>query len=88
MQFKFNAVQQNHLLDIQSLISNDTSSFTIAFTISSAIQNIIKILAMSDWRLWTKQRGRRFRKYMDLIQADQQLTTRQKIQTNNGLLFN
>jgi hypothetical protein len=77
-----NKEQQNNLFDINSFISNDTQSlFTVVFTLSSAIQNVIQILAMNDWKLWTKQRGRRFKKYMDLIIADQQLITRQTVKT-------
>jgi hypothetical protein len=43
---------------------------------------------MNDWKLWTKQRGRRFKKYMDLIIADQQLTTTQIVKPNSGMLIN
>ncbi|CAF1381057.1 unnamed protein product [Adineta steineri] len=82
-----NKEQQNNLFDINSFISNDTSLFTIVFTLPSAIQNVIQILAMNDWKLWTKLRGRRFKKYMDLIIADQQLLTKQTMKTNtNGLM--
>jgi hypothetical protein len=80
--------QQNNLLDIHSFISNDTSLFTVVFTLSSVIQNVIQILAMNDWKLWTKQRGRRFKKYIDLIIADQQLTTTQTAKANNAILLN
>jgi phosphoribosylaminoimidazole carboxylase/phosphoribosylaminoimidazole-succinocarboxamide synthase len=80
--------QQNNLFDINSFISNDTSLFTVVFTLSTAIQNVIQILAMNDWKLWTKQRGRRFKKYMDLIMADQQLTTKQIVKTSSGILIN
>jgi hypothetical protein len=80
--------QSNNLFDIHSFISNDTSLFTVVFTLSSAIQNVIQILAMNDWKLWTKQRGRRFKKYIDFITADQQLTTTQTIKTNNAILLN
>jgi phosphoribosylaminoimidazole-succinocarboxamide synthase len=80
--------QQNNLFDINSFISNDASLFTIVFTLSSAIQNVIQILAMNDWKLWTKLRGRRFKKYMDLIMADQQLLTTQATKTNSGMLIN
>jgi phosphoribosylaminoimidazole-succinocarboxamide synthase len=83
-----NEEKQNNLFDINSFISNDTSLFTIVFTLSSAIQNVIQILAMNDWKLWTKQRGRRFKKYMDLIIADQQLTTTQIVKPNSGMLIN
>jgi len=83
-----NKEQQNNLFDINSFISNDTSLFTTVFTLSSAIQNVIQILAMNDWKLWTKQRGRRFKKYMDLIIADQQLTITQTVKTNSGILIN
>ncbi|CAF3031302.1 unnamed protein product [Rotaria sp. Silwood2] len=83
-----NKEQQNNLFDTHSFISNDTSLFTVVFTLSSAIQNVIQIFAMNDWKLWTKQRGRRFKKYMDLIKADQQLTTMQIVTTNNGMLIN
>lgn len=74
--------------DIQSFTSNDTALFTVVFTLSSAIHNVIKILAMNDWRLWTKQRGRRFKKYIDLIFADQQLIKTQDVKTNNAILMN
>ncbi|CAF0847430.1 unnamed protein product [Rotaria sp. Silwood1] len=80
--------QQNNLFDANSFTSNDTSLFTVVFTLSSAIQNVIQILAMNDWKLWTKQRGRRFKKFMDLIRTDQQLTTMQTVKTNNGVLIN
>jgi len=83
-----NKEQKNNLFDINSFISNDTSLFTIVFTLSSAIQNVIQILAMNDWKLWTKLRGRRFKKYMDLIMADQQLLTTQATKTNSGMLIN
>jgi hypothetical protein len=78
--------QKNPLFDIHSFISNDTSLFTVVFTVSSAIQNVVQILAMNDWRLWTKQRGRRFKKHIDFITADQQLTT-QPVKTNNTMLL-
>ena len=87
--------QQNNLLDINSYLSHDTSMFTVVFTLSSAIQNVIQILAMNDWRLWTKQRGKRLKNYIDLLIADQQLAattttttkkTQQIIKKNNGIL--
>jgi phosphoribosylaminoimidazole carboxylase/phosphoribosylaminoimidazole-succinocarboxamide synthase len=78
----------NNLFDMNSFISHDTPLFTIVFTLSSAIQNVIQILAMNDWKLWTKQRGRRLKKYMDFVTADQQLLTTQTIKTNNGILIN
>ena len=83
-----NSESTNTLHDIQSFTSNDTALFTVVFTLSSAIHNVIKILAMNDWRLWTKQRGRRFKKYMDLILADQQLIKTQAVKTNNAILMN
>jgi phosphoribosylaminoimidazole carboxylase/phosphoribosylaminoimidazole-succinocarboxamide synthase len=83
-----NKEQQNNFFDINSFLSNDTSLYTVVFTLSSAIQNVIQILAMNDWKLWIKQRGRRFKKYMDLIIADQQLTTTQIVKTNSGMLIN
>jgi len=89
--------QQNNLLDINSYLSHDTSMFTVVFTLSSAIQNVVQILAMNDWRLWTKQRGKRLKNYIDLLIADQQLAaatttttttkqTQQIMKTNNGIL--
>ncbi|CAF1178030.1 unnamed protein product [Rotaria sordida] len=83
-----NKEQYNNLFDTNSFISNDTSLFTVVFTLSSAIHNVIQILAINDWKLWTKQRGRRFKKYIDLIRVDQQLTTMQTIKMNNGMLIN
>jgi phosphoribosylaminoimidazole-succinocarboxamide synthase len=83
-----NKEQQNNIFDVNSFISNDTSLFTVVFTLSSAIQNVIQILALNDWKLWTKQRGRRFKKCIDLIIADQQLTTTQTIKTNSNKLIN
>jgi phosphoribosylaminoimidazole carboxylase/phosphoribosylaminoimidazole-succinocarboxamide synthase len=82
--------QQNNLFDINSYLSHDTSMFTVVFTLSSAIQNVVQILAMNDWRLWTKQRGKRLKNYLDLLINDQQLTntmiTQQTTKTNNGIL--
>ncbi|CAF3591442.1 unnamed protein product [Adineta steineri] len=81
--------QQNNLFDLNSYLSHDISMFTVVFTLSSAIQNVVQILAMNDWRLWTKQRGKRLKNYIDLLIADQQLsTTQQTIKTNNGILTN
>ncbi|CAF3536667.1 unnamed protein product [Rotaria socialis] len=81
--------QQNNLFDTNSFLSNDTSLFTVVFTLSSAMQNVVQILAMNDWKLWTKQRGRRFKKYMDLMRADQQLitTVTQTVKTKSGMLI-
>lgn len=67
--------QCSTLIDTNAFPFNDTSLFTVVFTLSSAIQNVVQILAMNDWKLWAKQRGRRFKKYMDIIKADQQLMT-------------
>jgi hypothetical protein len=82
--------QSNNLFDINSYVAHDTSMFTVVFTLSSAIQNVVQILAMNDWRLWTKQRGKRLKNYIDLLIADQQLTntilTQQTMKTNNGIL--
>jgi phosphoribosylaminoimidazole-succinocarboxamide synthase len=82
--------QQNNLFDINSYLSHEASIFTVVFTLSSAIQNVVQILAMNDWKLWTKQRGKRLKSYIDLLIADQQLTnttiTQQTMKTNNGLL--
>ncbi|UJR23244.1 hypothetical protein I4U23_026264 [Adineta vaga] len=80
--------QQTNLFDINSFISHDTSLFTVVFTLFSAVQNIVQILAMNDWKLWTKLRGKRFKKYMDLITTDQQLLTTQTTKTANGMLMN
>ncbi|CAF0804267.1 unnamed protein product [Rotaria sp. Silwood1] len=86
--------QQNNLFDINSYLSHDASMFTVVFTVLSAIQNVVQILAMNDWRLWTKQRGKRLKNYIDLLVADQQLTTtaktitKQTMRTNNGILTN
>lgn len=82
-----NKDQQNNLVDINSFVSHDTSLFTVVFSLSSAVQNVIQILAMNDWRLWAKQRGRRFKKHMDLILADQQLISTQAIKTNSSLII-
>ncbi|UJR25678.1 hypothetical protein I4U23_007029 [Adineta vaga] len=90
-----NIDQQNNLFDINSYLSSDTSMFTVVFTLSSAIQNVIQILSINDWRLWTKQRGKRLKNYLDLLIADQQLTTisstaisQQTNKTNSGILTN
>ena len=82
------AEQTNNLIDVHSFISNDTPLFTVVLTLSSAIQNVIRIFAMNDWRLWTKQRGQRFKRYMDLILADQQLIKTQTVKLNNAVLMN
>jgi phosphoribosylaminoimidazole carboxylase/phosphoribosylaminoimidazole-succinocarboxamide synthase len=83
-----NNEQQNNLFDMNSYLTQDTSIFTIVFSLTSAIQNVVQILAMNDWRLWTKQRGKRLKNYIDFLIADQQLTTstQQTMKTNNGLL--
>lgn len=85
-----NNEQQNNLLDITPYVSQDTLMFTVVFTLSSAIQNVVQILAMNDWKLWTKQRGRRLKTYIDLLITDQQLTntilTQPTMKTNNGIL--
>lgn len=85
-----NNEQQNNLLDITPYVSQDTLMFTVVFTLSSAIQNVVQILAMNDWKLWTKQRGRRLKTYIDLLITDQQLTntilTQSTMKTNNGIL--
>lgn len=89
-----NAQQQTNLLDINSYLSHESSMFTIVFTLPSAIQNVIQILSMNDWRLWIKQRGKRLKNYIDLLIADQQLattttstkTTRPIIKTSSGIL--
>jgi phosphoribosylaminoimidazole carboxylase/phosphoribosylaminoimidazole-succinocarboxamide synthase len=85
-----NTEQSNNLLDMNSYLSQDTSMFTLVFTLTSAIQNVVQILAMNDWRLWTKQRGKRFKNYIDLLITDQQLTntmiTQSTMKTTNGIL--
>jgi hypothetical protein len=86
-----NNEQQNYLFDINSYLTQDSSTYTIVFSLTSAIQNVVQILAMNDWRLWTKQRGKRLKNYIDLLIADQQLTTattakQQTMKTNNGIL--
>ena len=83
------AEQQNHLVDMNNFLSHDTTLFTIVFTLASAIQNVAQILAMNDWKLWTKQRGKRLKNYIDILVADQQLTstaTQQTTKATNGLL--
>ncbi|CAF0856968.1 unnamed protein product [Rotaria sordida] len=89
--------QQNNLLDINSYLSHDASMFTIVFTLLSAVQNVVQILAMNDWRLWTKQRGKRLKNYIDILIGDQQLTkttatgttiTKPTMRANNGILTN
>jgi len=82
-----NLDQQNNLIDMNSFVSHDTLLFTIVFSLSSAVQNVIQILAMNDWRLWAKQRGRRFKKHMDLILADQQLILNQTMKPASVLLI-
>jgi phosphoribosylaminoimidazole carboxylase/phosphoribosylaminoimidazole-succinocarboxamide synthase len=85
-----NTEQSNNLADMNSYLSQDTSMFTLVFTLTSAIQNVVQILAMNDWRLWTKQRGKRFKNYIDLLITDQQLTntmiTQSTMKTTNGIL--
>ncbi|CAF0760539.1 unnamed protein product [Adineta ricciae] len=90
-----NADQPNNLFDINSYLTSDTAMFSVVFTLPSAIQNVIQILAMNDWRLWTKQRGKRLKNYLDLLIADQQLATisstsitQQANKTNTGILTN
>ncbi|CAF3053590.1 unnamed protein product [Rotaria socialis] len=89
-----NIEQQNNLFDINSYLSQDASMFTVVFTLTSAVQNVVQILAMNDWRLWAKQRGKRLKNYIDLLVADQQLTTtavtatKQITKNNNGILAN
>jgi phosphoribosylaminoimidazole-succinocarboxamide synthase len=63
--------------------SMDTCLFMFVSTLTSAMDNVIRILAMQDWRLWTKQRGRRLKKYMEFIGANQQLLM---MQTNTSLV--
>ena len=89
-----NVEQANNLFDSNSFLTHDTPLFTTVFTLPSAIQNVVQILAMNDWKLWTKQRGRRLKNYLDLLVADQQLTTaalatastQQNNKANNGIL--
>ncbi|CAF0936450.1 unnamed protein product [Didymodactylos carnosus] len=63
----------NHFLDINSFIMENIS-YSLVFSIQSAIQTVMQILAMQDWRLWCKQRGKRLRSYIDLLIGDQHLT--------------
>ena len=86
-----NAEQQtNNFIDTNSYMTTDISMFTIVLTLTSAVQNVVQILAMNDWRLWVKQRGKRLKNYIDLLIYDQQLTksmiTPQNMKTNNGIL--
>jgi phosphoribosylaminoimidazole carboxylase/phosphoribosylaminoimidazole-succinocarboxamide synthase len=82
--------QSNNLLDMNSYLSHDSSMFTLVLTLASAIQNVVQILAMNDWRLWTKQRGKRLKNYIDLLVTDQQLTntmlTQPTMKNANGIL--
>ncbi|CAF0893340.1 unnamed protein product [Didymodactylos carnosus] len=63
----------NHFFDINSF-TTENISYSLTFSVQSAVQNVMQILAIQDWRLWCKQRGKRLRTYIDLLIADQQLT--------------
>nr|ACC43942.1 phosphoribosylaminoimidazole carboxylase, phosphoribosylaminoimidazole succinocarboxamide synthetase [Philodina roseola] len=70
-----NSDNSTSLIDSNSFHSSESSSFPVVFSLTSAAQNIVQILAISDWKLWAKQRGRRLKSYLDLLVTDQQLTT-------------
>ena len=71
----------NPVLDWNSFTSSETPLYTLVFTLLSAAHGVVQILSMQDWKLWAKQRGRRFKKGMEFILADQQLMV---AQTNKG----
>ena len=71
--------------DWNTCLSADASQFTTVFTLPSAIHCVVQILAINDWRLWAKQRGKRFKTYMDMLIADQQLNTTRTTKSNAGL---
>ncbi|CAF0954178.1 unnamed protein product [Didymodactylos carnosus] len=62
----------NNIFDINSFITENIS-YSLVFSIQSAVKNVMQILSIQDWRLWCKQRGKRLRSYIDLLVADQQL---------------
>lgn len=70
-----NPDQSNSFVDSNAFQSSDTSLFTVVFSLASVAQNVVQILAISDWKLWAKQRGKRLKTYLDLLVTDQQLTT-------------
>lgn len=65
--------QQRCIIDSNSFLSCESNSFLVVFTIQSALLNVVQLLAINDWKLWAKQRGRRLKDYLDLLLADQQL---------------
>ena len=78
----------NPTFDCNSFTCTETSLYTLVFTLPSAVHSVVQILAMHDWKLWAKQRGRRFKKYMDVILADQQLILTQMNKGSTGFSTN
>jgi phosphoribosylcarboxyaminoimidazole (NCAIR) mutase len=72
------------VLDWNSFTSTQTPLYTLVFTLMSAAHSVGQILAMHDWKLWAKQRGRRFKKYMEFILADQHLMVTQTSKGTTG----
>lgn len=86
--FFLDSEKNHHLIDPNTFLSRDLSSVTLVFSMSSAVQNIVQILAMKDWRLWVKQRGRRWKKWTEFLLADQQLLHNQANKGTTGLSLN
>nr|ACC43970.1 phosphoribosylaminoimidazole carboxylase [Philodina roseola] len=59
--------------DRNSFVSTDFPPVMFVFGLVNAVQSVIQILSMNDWRLWVKQRGRRWKRLMEFLLADQQL---------------
>ena len=72
-------------VDWNTCLSTDAFLFTTVFTLASAIHTVVQILAIHDWKLWAKQRGKRFKTYMDMLIADQQLNSTQATKANASL---
>lgn len=78
----------NPVLDWNSFTSTETPLYTLVFTLLSAAHGVVQILSMQDWKLWAKQRGRRFKKGMEFILADQQLMMAQTSKGTTGFSMN